>query len=154
MLPELMPIRIGMPFEAAFPATARTSAGLRMLPGLMRSFETPASTAAIARSCRKWMSATSGTQLSATIERRAEAEASSGTETLTIWAPALASDPICAMVARASEVGVFVMDWTDTGAPPPIVTPPTVTACDLLLRILMSSSRQPSAACRKGRPPA
>ena len=29
------------------------------------------------------------------------------------------------MVASKSAVSVFVIDWTATGAPPPIFTPPT-----------------------------
>jgi hypothetical protein len=32
---------------------------------------------------------------------------------------------ICFIVASKSAVSVFVIDWTATGAPPPILTPPT-----------------------------
>ena len=34
------------------------------------------------------------------------------------------------MVASKSAVSVFVIDWTATGAPPPIFTPPT-SICSL-----------------------
>ena len=49
----------------------------------------------------------------------------SGTATRTISHPSRASDRICASVARTSRVSVFVMLWTETGAPPPTGTPPT-----------------------------
>ena len=53
------------------------------------------------------------------IRRNAFAEVPSGTATRTISHPSRASDRICASVARASRVSVFVMLWTVTGAPPP-----------------------------------
>ena len=34
----------------------------------------------------------------------------------------------CSTVAATSAVSVLVIDWTTTGAPPPITTPPTRTA--------------------------
>ena len=37
-----------------------------------------------------------------------------------------ASAAICAVVAGTSWVGVSVIDWTTTGAPPPIATLPTL----------------------------
>ena len=40
-------------------------------------------------------------------------------------AAAPASAAICAVVASTSRVGVSVIDWTTTGAPPPIATWPT-----------------------------
>ena len=40
--------------------------------------------------------------------------------------PAAASFWICATVATTSWVGVLVMDWMVTGAPPPTGTPPTL----------------------------
>ena len=42
-------------------------------------------------------------------------------------APASARARICASVAAASAVSVVVIDWTETGAPPPMATPPTFT---------------------------
>ncbi|CCY28503.1 unknown [Firmicutes bacterium CAG:114] len=48
-----------------------------------------------------------------------------GTATRTIWHPAAASRRIWATVASTSWVGVLVMDWMDTGAPPPTGRPPT-----------------------------
>ena len=41
-------------------------------------------------------------------------------------APASAIARIWRMVASKSAVSVFVIDWTATGAPPPIGTPPTL----------------------------
>ena len=55
----------------------------------------------------------------------ASAAFASGTATRAISHPSLASDRICATVARTSRVSVFVMLWTETGAPPPTGTPPT-----------------------------
>ena len=48
------------------------------------------------------------------------------------------SDPAAANLATWSEVvtgsavSVLVMDWTTTGAPPPTITPPTLTPVDFL----------------------
>jgi hypothetical protein len=47
-----------------------------------------------------------------------------GTATRTIWQPVAVSSAICCSVALTSAVRVVVIDWTDTGAPPP-----TGTAC-------------------------
>ena len=55
----------------------------------------------------------------------AAAAFASGTATRAISHPSRASDRICATVARTSRVSVFVMLWTETGAPPPTGTPPT-----------------------------
>ena len=55
----------------------------------------------------------------------AVAAARLGTATRTIWHPAAASRRIWATVASTSWVGVLVMDWMDTGAPPPTGRPPT-----------------------------
>jgi hypothetical protein len=57
-----------------------------------------------------------------------------GTATRTISQPALASAAICAVVASTSCVFVSVIDWTTTGAPPPISTPPTLTERSLPTR--------------------
>ena len=67
-----------------------------------------------------------GTGEKRTIRGSASASSSFGTATRTISQPALASAAICAVVAGTSCVFVSVIDWTTTGAPPPIRTPPTV----------------------------
>jgi hypothetical protein len=54
----------------------------------------------------------------------ASASSCDGTATRTIWQPVAVSSAICCSVAFTSAVSVVVMDWTDTGAPPP-----TGTAC-------------------------
>jgi hypothetical protein len=58
----------------------------------------------------------------------ASASASSwdGTATRTIWQPAAVSSAICWRVALTSEVSVVVIDCTETGAPPPTGTGPTM----------------------------
>src|SRR3954452_13737353 len=48
-----------------------------------------------------------------------------GHATRTIWQPAAVSSAICCRVALTSAVSVVVIDWTDTGAPPPTGTDPT-----------------------------
>jgi hypothetical protein len=68
-----------------------------------------------------------GISTSFLISRIASAEAGSGTATRTISHPARAKARICATVAAASEVGVFIMDWTTMGFPPPRATFPTQT---------------------------
>ena len=98
-----------------------------MLPGLMRTAATPASIAFSARLALKWMSAITGIGEKRTIRGSASASSSFGTATRTISQPALASAAICAVVAGTSCVFVSVIDWTTTGAPPPIWTPPTLT---------------------------
>ena len=50
----------------------------------------------------------------------ATAASLSGTATRTISQPARTISSICATVAPTSAVSVFVIDWIDTGAPPPI----------------------------------
>ena len=72
------------------------------------------------------MSATIGTGLSRTMSRSAREEASSGTETRTMSAPASAQASTWAMVAAASEVSVLVMVCTEIGASPPTGTGPTM----------------------------
>src|ERR1700709_1631979 len=58
----------------------------------------------------------------------ASASASSwdGTATRTIWQPDAVNSAICCSVALTSEVSVVVIDWTETGAPPPTGTEPTM----------------------------
>src|SRR4051812_43103189 len=96
-----------------------------MLPGLMRTAATPWSIAFSARLALKWMSAMIGTGEKRAIFESASASSVFGTATRTISHPALASAATCAVVAATSCVFVVVIDWTTTGAPPPIATPPT-----------------------------
>src|SRR5258705_11652745 len=49
-----------------------------------------------------------------------------GTATRTIWHPDAVSSAICCRVAFTSAVSVVVIDWTETGAPPPTGTEPTM----------------------------
>ena len=93
-----------------------------MLPGLIRTAATPCSIAFSARLALKWMSAMIGTGEKRTIFDSASASSVFGTATRTISQPALASAAICAVVAGTSCVFVVVIDWTTTGAPPPIRT--------------------------------
>ena len=92
-----------------------------MLPGLMRTAATPASIAFSASEALKWMSAITGIGERRTIFGSASASSVFGTATRTISQPAEASAAICAVVASTSCVFVSVIDWTTTGAPPPIV---------------------------------
>ena len=64
---------------------------------------------------------------SATMRRMASADGMSGTAQRMMSQPRAASSRICASVASASDVRVFVMDCTDTGAPPPTATRPMRT---------------------------
>ena len=80
------------------------------------------------------MSAITGSGERRTISGSASASSSFGTATRTISQPALASAAICAVVAGTSCVFVSVIDWTTTGAPPPISTPPTRTERSLPTR--------------------
>ena len=96
-----------------------------MFPGLIRTAATPASIAFSARLALKWMSAITGSGERRTIFGSASASSVFGTATRTSSHPALARAAICAVVASTSCVFVSVIDWTTTGAPPPIATPPT-----------------------------
>ena len=58
--PELAPIRIGIPRAFAAFTTSATLSAPPMLPGLMRTAATPASTAFSASEALKWMSAITG----------------------------------------------------------------------------------------------
>src|SRR4051794_3461463 len=115
-----------MPFAFAARTTSATLSAPPMLPGLMRTAATPWSIAFSARLALKWMSAMIGTGENRTIFPSASASSVFGTATRTISHPADASSAICAVVAGTSCVFVVVIDWTTTGAPPPIATPPTV----------------------------
>ena len=130
----MAPIRIGMPAFFAASTTWATLSAPPMLPGLMRTAATPASIAFSARLALKWMSAITGIGEKRTIRGSASASSIFGTATRTISQPALASAAICAVVAGTSCVFVSVIDWTTTGAPPPIWTPPTRTDRSLATR--------------------
>src|SRR5215467_3188354 len=96
--PALTPILIGTPAsDAARAISATLSSNALMFPGLTRTAAQPASIAANTYLGWKWMSAMTGI-----CDLRA----------------------ICCSVAFTSAVSVVVIDWTDTGAPPP-----TGTAC-------------------------
>ena len=127
-------MRIGIPFAFAARTTCSTLSSPPMLPGLMRTAATPGSIARSARLALKWMSAITGIGEKRTICGRASASSLFGTATRTISQPALASAAICAVVASTSCVFVSVIDWTTTGAPPPILTPPTLTERSLATR--------------------
>src|SRR5215216_3562164 len=71
------------------------------------------------------MSAITGIGDSTTIRSSALTSSSRGTAQRTRSPPASAIASICFIVASKSAVSVFVIDWTATGAPPPIFTPPT-----------------------------
>ena len=58
--PELAPIRMGIPRALAAFTTSATLSGPPMLPGLIRTAATPASTAFSASDALKWMSAMTG----------------------------------------------------------------------------------------------
>src|SRR5690348_13771185 len=123
--PALTPMRIGMPRSIAARAISPTlSSNCLMLPGLTRTAAQPASIAANTYFGWKWMSAMTGICDLRAICGSASASSWDGTATRTIWQPAAVSSAICCSVALTSAVRVVVIDWTDTGAPPP-----TGTAC-------------------------
>src|SRR3954470_24184689 len=72
------------------------------------------------------MSAITGIGDSRTMVRSASTSLSRGTAQRIRSPPASATARIWRSVASASAVSVFVIDWTTTGAPPPIGTPPTL----------------------------
>jgi hypothetical protein len=80
------------------------------------------------------MSAITGIGEKRTSFGSASASSLFGTATRTTSHPAEASAAICAVVAATSWVFVVVIDWTTTGAPPPIWTPPTSTLSLLAMR--------------------
>src|SRR5438876_2202126 len=123
-----------MPAFLAALTTSSTWSGPPMLPGLMRTAATPASIAFNASEALKWMSAITGTGENRTIFFSASASSIFGTAQRTISQPAEASAAICAVVASTSCVFVSVIDCTTTGAPPPILTPPSEIWCELATR--------------------
>src|SRR4051812_42873892 len=71
------------------------------------------------------MSAITGIGDCLTIVFSASTSLSRGTAQRMRSPPASATARICLSVASTSAVSVLVMDWTTTGAPPPMGTPPT-----------------------------
>lgn len=97
-----------------------------MLPGLTRTAAQPASIAAKTYFGWKWMSAITGICDFFAIAGSASTSSWLGTATRTIWQPDAVSSAICWRVALTSEVRVVVIDCTETGAPPPTGTEPTM----------------------------
>src|SRR5919205_1954592 len=126
--PALTPMRIGVPASAAaFAISPTLSSNALMLPGLTRTAAQPASIAANTYFGWKWMSAITGICDLRAIAGSASTSSCDGTATRTIWQPDAVSSAICWRVALTSAVRVVVIDWTDTGAPPPTGTEPTMT---------------------------
>src|SRR2546423_7545536 len=123
--PALTPILIGtQAADAARAISATLSSNALMFPGLTRTAAQPASIAANTYLGWKWMSAMTGICDLRAICGSASASSWEGTATRTIWQPEAVRAAICCSVAFTSAVSVVVIDWTDTGAPPP-----TGTAC-------------------------
>ena len=76
------------------------------------------------------MSAITGIWDFLAIAGSASASSCEGTATRTIWQPEAVSSAICWRVAFTSAVSVVAIDWTDTGAPPPTGTFPTMSCRD------------------------
>src|ERR1043165_5687584 len=130
--PALTPILIGIPASPAARAISATlSANCLMLPGFTRTAAQPASIAANTYLGWKWMSAMTGICDFFAIAGSASTSSWEGTATRTIWQPAAVSSAICWSVALTSAVSVVAIDCTDTGAPPPTGTEPTMIWRDL-----------------------
>ena len=95
------------------------SSNLRMLPGFTRTAPQPASIAWKTYFGLKWMSAITGIRDCWAMIGSASASLSVGQATRTMSQPAAVSSAICCSVAPMLCVFVVVIDWTDTGAPPP-----------------------------------
>src|SRR5512139_3022064 len=125
--PALTPIRIGTPAPiAAFAISPTLSSNFLILPGFTRTAAQPASIAANTYRGWKWMSAITGICDFFAIAGSASTSSWDGTATRTIWQPAAVSSAICWSVALTSAVRVVVIDCTETGAPPPTGTEPTM----------------------------
>ena len=122
--PPFTPMRIGTARSFAARTTSATRRALPMLPGLRRTPATPASIARRARTWLKWMSATTGMVTDRAMSARFAAASSSGTATRTMSQPAACSSRHWATVASRSRVSAVVIDWTETGASPPMATAP------------------------------
>ena len=123
--PAFTPMRIGTPRSFDAFTTVPILSAEPMLPGLSLSASTPLSSAFRASFQSKCMSAITGIFTPALMRLIASAASISGTATLTISHPAASSAFIWATVEATSDVTVFVIDCTVTGAPPPTATPPT-----------------------------
>src|SRR3954454_4539953 len=125
--PALTPIRMGTPApDAARAISATLSSNALMLPGFTRTAAQPASMAAKTYLGWKWMSAMTGICDFLAMIGSASASSWDGTATRTIWQPEAVSAAICWSVALTLAVRVVAMDCTDTGAPPPTGTDPTM----------------------------
>src|SRR5215510_11279587 len=76
---------------------------------------------------------------------RASASSWLGTATRTIWQPVAVSSAICCSVASTLAVRVVVIDWTETGAPPP-----TGTACLPFPTMICRDLRRGAMGCWGG----
>src|SRR6476661_5908044 len=102
------------------------------------------------------MSAITGIGEKRTMLRSASASSVFGTAQRTTSQPAETSAAICAVVASTSCVFVSVIDWTTTGAPPPIVTSPTRICARLAITVKCRDmpSEPPPTTWSIARPPA
>src|SRR5499433_344718 len=141
--PAFTPILMGVPASSAARAiSAILSSNCLMLPGFTRTAAQPASIAANTYLGWKWMSAMTGICDFFAIAGSASASSCDGTATRTIWQPVAVSSAICCKVAFTSAVSVVVIDWTDTGAPPP-----TGTACLPLPTTIWRDLRRSATGC-------
>src|SRR5437016_9359442 len=144
--PAFTPMRSEMPASAAALAISPTlSSNALMFPGLTRTAAQPASIAANTYLGWKWMSAMTGICDLRAICGSASASSWEGTATRTIWQPVAVSSAICCSVAFTSAVSVVVIDWTDTGEPPP-----TATACLPLPTMIWRDLRRGASGSRAG----
>src|SRR5215470_2370097 len=145
--PALTPILIGTPASPAARAISATlSSNALMFPGLTRTAAQPASIAANTYFGWKWMSAMTGIWDLRAICGSASASSWEGTATRTIWQPVAVRAAICCSVAFTSAVSVVVIDWTDTGAPPP-----TGIACLPLPTMICRDLRRSASGSGAGR---
>src|SRR6476619_2252060 len=103
-----------------------------MLPGFTRTAAQPASMAANTYVGWQWIAAITGIWDLRAIAGSASASSVDGTATRTIWQPDAVSSAICCSVAFTLAVRVVVIDCTETGAPPPTGTEPTMIWRDCL----------------------
>src|SRR5579862_604377 len=151
-LPQLTPMRTGFPYFSAasimVPNWSSRFAPLPTLPGLMRYFARALAQSGYCVSSLwplKWKSPTSGTsQPTASSRARiaATAAAASGLSTVmrTSSEPARHRSATWCAVDSASAVSVLVIDWTTTGAPPPMATWSTKTCFEVLRAIFTARS--------------
>src|SRR5215813_1487505 len=145
--PALTPILMGTPAaDAALAISPTLSSKALILPGLTRTAAQPASIAANTYFGWKWMSAMTGICDLRAISGSASASSWEGTATRTIWQPVAVRAAICCSVAFTSAVSVVVIDWTDTGAPPP-----TGTACLPLPTMIWRDLRRGASGSGAGR---